>query len=58
MCSQPRPPKEDKGPPPPFEPWLAIRKGECRPIKVRFLEKPLLRVQQLYAHAQCLRISA
>ena len=31
---QPKPPKEDKGPPPPFEPWLAIRKGECKPIKV------------------------
>lgn len=31
---QPKPPKEDKGPPPPFEPWFAIRKGEYKPIKV------------------------
>ena len=31
---QPKPPKEDKGPPPPFEPWLAIKKEEYKPIKV------------------------
>ena len=34
LTLQPKPPKEDKGPPPPFEPWFAIRKGEYKPIKV------------------------
>ena len=33
-CVQVKPPREDKPPPPPFEPWLDTIKGDFKPIKV------------------------